>query len=331
MRYALVTGGAGFLGGLLIRRLLADGWGVASIDPRPILIEHARLETVRGDIRKHDDLRGLMDRHHYDAVFHVAAMLAPEKGPELLTSNIEGTRVVADFARYHGVEKFVYTSTNCLWGKGLGRPVREDDAPCPVDDYGRSKWEAEKLLADFKGDMEVTIFRCPTIVDEGRLGLLAILFEFIREGRKVWVVGDGRNRYQFVYAQDLIDAMLRAVEMSKPGTYGIGSDDVPTMAETYESVIARAGSGSKVTRLPKWPMRAAMGAAYRLGLSPLGPYHYRMIASDFEFDTTAVKRALGWRPTIGNAEMLWRAYRHYAALPVTNSKMGLIRLLKLMS
>ncbi|HVW83517.1 MAG TPA: hypothetical protein VHB50_02505, partial [Bryobacteraceae bacterium] len=51
--------------------------------------------------------------------------------------------------------------------------------------------------------------------------------------------------------------------------------------------------------------------AYHLGLSPLGPYHYKMIAENFLFDTTKIKGELGWRPTLTNQEMLWRAYQYY--------------------
>ena len=54
-----------------------------------------------------------------------------------------------------------------------------------------------------------------------------------------------------------------------------------------------------------------MRVAYRAGLSPLGPYQYRMIAESFTFDTTKIKRALGWRPTLTNGEMLFEAFDYY--------------------
>jgi hypothetical protein len=54
-----------------------------------------------------------------------------------------------------------------------------------------------------------------------------------------------------------------------------------------------------------------MRAAHLLGVSPLGPYHYKMISEDFMFDTSKIKRKLGWNPTVSNEEMLWRAYKFY--------------------
>ena len=96
-------------------------------------------------------------------------------------------------------------------------------------------------------------------------------------------------------------------------------------------------------KLPKAPTLAAMRLAHLLRVSPLGPYHYRMIASDFVFDTRRIKDALGWRPTLTNGEMLLKAYRYYHAnrQEVTarkdvsphrqSAKMGVIRVLKWLS
>jgi nucleoside-diphosphate-sugar epimerase len=220
--------------------------------------------------------------------------------------------------------------------------VREDDTPEPVEIYGRSKAAAEKALSEFP-DLNVVTIRCPTIIDSGRLGLLAILFEFIREGRKVWVVGDGSNRYQFIYAPDLVDACLRGMNYGKTNLFNIGSDNVNTLQGVYEAVVAKAGTRSRVAHLPKAPTLAAMQLAYKLKVSPLGPYHYKMIAEDFIFDTTRIKQELGWQPTLTNEGMLTLAYEYYAKnlreiaarkdVSAHNqaAEMGIIRLLKWIS
>ena len=179
--------------------------------------------------------------------------------------------------------------------------------------YGRSKLAAEQVLKEFENDLAVVVMRCPTIIDEGRLGLLGILFEFVDEGRKVWVVGDGGNRYQFIYAQDLATACLLAMDYGRSGTFHVGADDVPTLREVYQAVIDAAGTGARIAELPRRPALAAMKLAHTLGVSPLGPYHYRMIAEDFVFDTTRVREELGWRPTVTNQQMMVKAYRYYAA------------------
>ncbi len=309
----LVTGGAGFFGSLLARRLLDAGQDCVVLDVQPTEIRHPRLEAVRGDIRDARLVDALFEKHRFGAVYHCAAMLAHAVEDERLLweSNVDGTRNVAEAAARSGTGSLVFTSSNCLWAANMGRPVREDDAPAPVEIYGRSKWEGERILDRYRDRLNVVSIRCPTIVDEGRLGLLAILFEFISEGRKIWAIGGGRNRYQFIYAPDLADACMRAAAHGRSATLNIGSDDVPSLREAFQYVMDRAGTGSRVVSMPKAPALAALRLAHLLRVSPLGPYQYRMIAEDFLFDTSRIKAELGWRPTLTNGEMLWRAYRYF--------------------
>ncbi len=310
----LVTGGAGFFGSILKRRLLDDGAQVVSIDLVPDPARHPALLSIQGDLRDRAAMRELFRTHRFDAVFHIAAQLAHGKIDHdlLWGSNVDGTRILAESARDAGVRKLVFTSTNCLWASNMGRPVREDDPPAPAELYGESKLEGERLLRQFQPALQVVILRCPTIIDSGRLGLLAILFEFIRENKTVWVVGSGNNRYQFIYAGDLAQACIQSLQLEGSDTFHVGSDNVPSLRQCYEAVISEAGSRSRVRSLPKAPTLAAMRLAHMLKISPLGPYHYRMIAEDFIFDTTRIRQALDWRPTVTNSEMLTLAYRYYA-------------------
>jgi nucleoside-diphosphate-sugar epimerase len=343
MPKALVTGGAGFFGGVLKQRLLADGYDVVSFDRVPDTTSHPRLKSILGDLRDRELVDATMREGGFDAVFHCAAALAHGMHvdtKDIWTSNVDATRLLAEAAQRHGAPKFVFISTNCLWARNLGHPVREDEPPQPVEIYGESKMAAEKVLREFEGSLDVTMIRCPTIIDSGRLGLLAILFEFIHENKTVWVVGDGGNHYQFIYAEDLAEACVLGLNAKGVNLFHVGSDHVPTLRETYEAVIREAGSRSKVKSLPKGPTLAAMRLAHLLHVSPLGPYHYRMIAEDFVFDTTQIKERLGWRPTLTNSEMLERAYRYYAerrneiharenvSAHSKPASMGLIRVLK---
>ena len=356
---------------MLKRRLLREGFRVVNLDlvrdadqdtdPNP------NLRSLQGDIRD----TALVDRlfteqaaagHPIVAVMHCAAQLAHEKinKHELWTSNVDGTRIIAEAARRHGTRSLVFTSSNCLWAENFGREVLETDQPRPIELYGRSKLEGEQILraiatprsrsrqppepSPANQGLAAIILRCPTIIDSGRLGLLAILFEFIDEGRRVWVVGNGGNRYQFVYAEDLASACLLALRSGRSDTFNIGSDNVPTLREVYQAVIDSAGTRARVAQLPRRATLAAMQLAHRLGVSPLGPYHYRMIAEDFVFDTTRIRTRLGWRPTLTNQQMMIRAYRFYterrkhleanAASVSAHSRpaaMGIIRLLKWLS
>jgi nucleoside-diphosphate-sugar epimerase len=345
MKTVLLTGGAGFFGGLLKQQLLEAGYRCVSLDVLPGDTRHPNLVSIRGDIRD----RGMLDRvfseYSFDSILHIAAVLAHGDVDErfLWTSNVDGTRNLAEMAKKYRVSRIVFTSSNCLWGQGISHAISEDEPPNPVEVYGKSKLEGERILREYSGDFYSIIFRCPTIIDCGRLGLLSILFEFIHDHRKVWVVGSGQNRYQFIYAGDLADGCIRALRYEGSDVFNIGSDNVQSLRTIYEYVIRQAGSRSKVACLPKYPTLLAMRIAHLLRVSPLGPYHYKMIAENFTFDTTKIKRILGWRPTLTNEEMLWRAYQYYASnrrniesrSDVSPHKrganMGVIRLLKWIS
>ena len=338
----LITGGAGFFGDVLKTKLLKSGISCISIDVQPDGSYHPRLRAIRADIRESAVLDTLMSERCVDAVFHCAAILGHDvkSRRRLWDVNVCATRTLAKLMVKHNIPKMVFVSSNCLWGRSLGRPVTEDDEPCPIEIYGRSKWEAEKALREFGDDLDVTVLRSPTIVGSGRLGLLGILFEFIREGRNVPVVGSGANRYQFIYAPDLADACVRAALCPGREVFNVGSDDVKPLRDVYEEVIKRAGTGAGVVSLPRTPMLALMRLANTMKLSPLGPYHYRMIAEDFEFDTSKVKSALGWAPTLTNEAMLREAYEYYernvaevrsrteVSAHRQMARMGIIRVLK---
>jgi len=345
MPSALVTGGSGFFGGLLKRHLLQEGWTCVNIDLVQDTDTHPHLLSIQGDIRDRPLLESVFEKHRFDAVFHCAAVLAhasPEKN-FLWTSNVSGTENVAAAAARHSVKSMVYTSSNCLWGESMGRPITETDPPHPIELYGRSKWEGEKVLEPFKKHLNITTIRCPTIMDAERLGLLAILFEFMADGKKVWVVGKGDNRYQFIYAGDLVDACLKSLALTSSETFHIGSDGVKSLRDVYAYVCAKAGTGARIASLPKRLTLLVMRVAYWLKCSPLGPYHYKMIAESFEFDTGKIKRMLSWRPTLRNEEMLWKAYEYFAthreelkhrqnaSAHRQPAKMGVIRLLKWLS
>jgi len=344
---ALSTGGAGFFGTVLKQHLSEKGVESVVYDLVPDTDRVANTVAIQGDICNESQLeKCFRDYSPFDVVFHVAAQLAHSvKDKDFLwRSNVDGTRNVVDMAVKYKVPHLVFTSSNCLWGLPLGRKIVETDPPHPVEIYGRSKWEGEKILLSYKDALNITIIRCPTITDAGRLGLLSILFEFIEENRRVYLVGGGDNVYQFIYARDLADACLKAHEKTTATeVFNIGSDNVKSLKEVYRYVIEKAGSSSRLVSLPKMPTVLAMKLCYKLGLSPLGPYQYKMISEGFVFDTQKIKTMLGWNPTLTNGEMLLKAYDYYKenkqllqsaqdlSAHKQNAKMGIIKLVKYFS
>lgn len=338
----LITGGAGFFGSILKKHFLEQGAECVSIDLEPDNFTHEHFKAYQGDIN--DD--ALMDKifatYKFDAIFHCAALLAHVKKDlkKLWHANVDGTENVCKYAVKNNIKKIIFISSNCLWAKNFDEQVKETEIPNPVEIYGKSKLEGERILLSYKDKINSIIFRSPTIMDEGRLGLLGILFEFIDENRKLPMVGDGNNRYQFIYAKDLAKAFELALAADYTDIFNIGSDNVKTFNEVYEDVIKKSGSKSRLLHFPRLPMIWAMKICFWLGISPLGPYQYKMIASSFVFDTQKIKQKLGFTPTLTNEEMLLKAYEfyHHNKTEILNrknvsahnsvAKMGIIKLLK---
>jgi nucleoside-diphosphate-sugar epimerase len=181
MPTVLLTGGAGFFGGVLKHRLLDAGYTCVSVDLQPDDTRRDHFTAWQIDIRNKAAMEALFAEHRFDAVLHCAAILAHDVRDRkfLWTSNVDGTAVVADLSDAYGVRKVVFTSSNCLWAHPFDRPVSELDTPAPREIYGESKRVGEQILLDPRHRFSAIVIRTPTIIDAGRLGLLSILFEFI--------------------------------------------------------------------------------------------------------------------------------------------------------
>ena len=276
----LITGGAGFFGTILKKYLISKGAKCVSVDLEKDNFIHDNFISYRGDINDNKLMDEIFSSNKFDAIFHCAALLAHVKKDlkRLWHANVDGTQNVCNYALKYNVNKIVFISSNCLWAKNFDSPVDEKETPNPVEIYGKSKLAGEQILLSHSDKINSIIFRSPTIMDEGRLGLLGILFEFIDENRKLPMVGDGKNRYQFIYAKDLAKACELALEAEYTDIFNIGADDVKTFNDVYQYVIDKSGSKSRLIHFPKLPMIWAMKVCFWLGISPLGPYQYKMIA-----------------------------------------------------
>ncbi len=342
MKTYLITGGAGFYGTILKKELLNDGAFCVSIDLESDDYKHKNFVAIKGDIRDTKLLEEICEKYKFDAIFHCAALLAHEvkNKDDLWTSNVDGTKNIVEFSIKNKCKKIMFISSNCLWGENFDYPVTEEQEPNPIEVYGKTKLEGEKILLSHKDEVNSVIFRSPTIIDEGRLGLLSLLFEFIDENRKVPLVGDGTNTYQFIYAKDMVAAMKLALNYDKTEIFNIGSDNVKTFNEVYKYVIEKSGSKSRLLHFPKTLMTLCMKICFLLRISPLGPYQYKMISASFVFDTTKIKEKLNFVPTLTNEEMLLKSYNYYhsnrkeienrkdVSAHNRNAKMGVIRILK---
>jgi nucleoside-diphosphate-sugar epimerase len=313
MTYA-ISGGAGFLGLHLSRRLLADGHQVRTLDVAPL--DDAELERsveeVRGDVRDPERVRELVAGA--DVVVHAAAALPIQASRASIRSvNVGGTENVLRAARDAGVRRVVFVSSTAVYGVPEKHPIEEDDPLVGVGAYGESKIDAEALCR--VAAVETTIIRPKTFVGPERLGVFEILFDWIREGRRIYILGKGYNRYQLLAVEDLVDAIVRAAEVPEAAgeTFNVGATEFGTVRSDLQALIDHAGSTSRLRPVPVKPAELALRALELARLSPLAEWHYKTAHKDSFVDVSKAQALLGWQPRLSNSQTLIETYDWYLA------------------
>jgi nucleoside-diphosphate-sugar epimerase len=318
----LITGGSGFLGNQIARRLHDRGESVRVLDvwedpSRPREIEYVQADVCDGAaVAK--SLQGV------DVVHHNAALVPLTKsGERFWKVNVDGTRIVAEQSARAGVRAFVHMSSSAIFGAPEHCPIIAD-TPCrPVEIYGRAKLAGEEAAREVsaKSGMPLIVVRPRTILGLGRLGIFQTLFNWIQEGRSVYVIGDGNHKFQFVHAEDLMDFYMLALDLRKPGIYNVGTDRFGTLRECLEGLIAYAGTLSRVRSLPERLTINTLKFLDLCRLSPLAPWHYLTYHKAFYFDVAPLL-ALGWQPRRSNDEMLRESYDWFRSNRANGSLAG---------
>ncbi len=311
-----ISGGAGFLGLHLARRLLTDGHAVRTLDLAPL--GDAELESsvdeLRGDVR--DPVASARLSAGADVLVHAAAALPILGSREAIRSvNVGGTATLLAAAREAGVRRVLLISSTAVYGIPEKHPIEEDDPLVGVGHYGESKIDAERVTSEFgRRGLDVVVLRPKTFIGPERLGVFEILFDWIREGRRIYVLGDGRNRYQLLAVEDLVDAVVRSAEADAAGvTVNVGARDFGTVRDDLEELIAHAGSSSRVTPVPARPAELVLRGLELARLSPLAEWHYKTAHRDSFVDISRAERLLGWSPQLSNAQALIETYDWYLA------------------
>jgi nucleoside-diphosphate-sugar epimerase len=312
-----ISGGAGFLGLHLARRLLADGHEVRTLDLAPLDDPELEgsVEELRGDVRSVRDVRRLVDGA--GVLVHAAAALPIQASRESIRSvNVGGTATLLAAAAEAGVRRHVLVSSTAVYGVPEVHPIYEDAPLVGVGWYGESKIEAEEVTRDFgRRGLEFTIVRPKTFVGPERLGVFEILFDWIRDDRRIYMLGTGENRYQLLAVEDLVDAIVLAAERRQAAgeTVNVGAREFGTVRSDLQALIDHAGSSSRLTAVPARPAEVALRTLELMRVSPLAEWHYKTAHRDSFVDVDKAEHLLGWTPRFSNAEALCRTYDWYLA------------------
>ena len=306
----LVTGGSGFFGGIVARRLLDAGERVRVLDVWDSPERSGDIEFVNCDILNRDGVaRAMLD---VSVVHHNAALVPLTKsGARFAQVNEEGSRIAAEEAARAKCDAFIHVSSSAVFGKPAC-PVTNDSPLKPFEIYGKAKLAGERAVAEVcqRANLPLIVIRPRTILGEGRLGIFQTLFEWIAEGRKIWVPGGGGNRLQFVHARDLADFYMHALARQMPGVYNVGAAEFGTLREDINALAEQAGSSSRVASLPIGATVWTLRALDMLRLSPLAPWHYETYHLPFWFDVKPLLQT-GWQPRYSNLQMMAESYQWF--------------------
>jgi nucleoside-diphosphate-sugar epimerase len=147
----------------------------------------------------------------------------------------------------------------------------------------------------------------------GMTGVFVLLFDWVRQGKNVYLLGSGRNRVQMASAWDVADACLLAADRpeSRGAVLNLGATRVPTVREQVDALVRHAGSGSRIVGIPAGLLRTAARTLNVVGLSPIVPEHYLLADATFVLDVRRAQEILGWSPRFDNVTMTIDAFEWY--------------------
>lgn len=326
----LVTGGTGFTGSHLVRRLIAEGHQVTAVDNQKGLFwdelqslgAELRIGSVTDRSLMHEVTRGC------DVVFHLAAAFRKVNLPksEYWNINVNGTRYLLEGAFRNNVTKFVYCSTCGVHGNVENPPAAEDAPIKPEDYYQYTKWEGERVAHEFiQQGMDVTIIRPAAIYGPGDPERFAMLFKKVASG-KFYMFGKGETTYHPLYIDNLIDAFLLAAwtPQSKGQTYLIADERYYSLNDLVQAIGDALGVSVKIVHLPFAPLWMAAvlceAVCKPLGVSP--PIFRRRVdwfRQNRAFDISKAKRELGYKPKVDLSTGLERTANWYREIGLVRS------------
>jgi nucleoside-diphosphate-sugar epimerase len=279
-----------------------------------------RIEFVHADMR--DQASVVAAAQDVDVIYHLAAAqrMKPQfrtlSEREIFDMNLRGVAHVLSAAQQRHVRKVVFVSSSGVYGVPRSVPCSEEHPTRPLGAYGQSKLAAEQLcLQAIERNLDVTVLRPMSLFGPRMTGVFVMLFEWVRTGRPVYMLGAGENRVQTTSAWDLADACIRAAETpaSRGQCLNVGSDpaSVPTVHEQVRALIAHACTSSRIVHIPAGFLRTAARALHLAGLSPIVPEHYILADQTFILDISRAQRVLHWQPQHDNVAMTNNAYDWY--------------------
>jgi len=287
MKYA-VTGGAGFIGSHLVKKLVEHGNEVIVIDnlntgkKQNIEKISKKIDFFEVDIRDFSEIEDILK--NIDGVFHEAALASVQDSfripDEFFDVNVNGTENIFKIAKKLGI-KVVYASSSSVYGNPISIPIKENDDKNPFNPYAKTKLEDDKLAEKYtKNGLKVIGLRYFNVFGPRQskeyAGVIRLFLERIQQGLSPLINGDGLQVRDFVYVGDVVNANILAMESNVDAEFfNIGTGNTISILDLATMIIKFSGLKLK-------------------------PIHRQDVPGDVkatQADITKAKMMLKWKPT----------------------------------
>jgi len=262
----LITGGAGFIGSNLVRRLVEEGAIVKILDnfftgQKENLVD-LNVEVIQGDVENIDDVNKAVEG--VEIVFHLAArnIIVSTREPykDFLT-NVLGTFNIlqACLEKKSQIEKIVYASSVSIYGNAKYLPINEDDSKTILNPYAASKLAAESYCSAFfeTYGLPVNIVRYSNVYGPYQrpsnpyCGVISKFISWALSGEPILVYGDGEQTRDFTYIDDAVEATLKVATVMPGLVFNIGTGIETSINKLAQLVIEITGSKSQILHIEK--------------------------------------------------------------------------------
>jgi nucleoside-diphosphate-sugar epimerase len=318
-RTAFVTGGSGFLGGALIRRLSGDGWRVRALarsERSAAAVVEAGAQPVQGDLDAVEPMRA--GAEGCEVAFHAAASVA-DWGPwqDFERVNVQGTRHVIEACGLAGVRRLVHVGTEAALVAGQPLVMADETAPLRPDSkapYCASKAMAEQAVLEAAADgLESVVVRPRLVWGPGDATVLPTLVELVERGRFAWV-GGGGYRTSTTHVDNAVEGLVLAAGRGRPGQAYFVSDGEPVVFRDFLAELLATQAVEAPSRTVPLPVARALAATgeglWRLlrlrGAPPLTRGAVWLSSQEMTVDISKARAELGYEPVVSVEEGLRR-------------------------
>ena len=265
MKYA-VTGGAGFIGSHLVKKLVERGNEVIVIDnlntgkKQNIEKISKKIDFFEVDIRDFSAIEDILK--NVDGIFHEAALASVQDSfripDEFFDVNVNGTENIFKIAKKLGI-KVVYASSSSVYGNPISIPIKENDDKNPFNPYAKTKLEDDKLAEKYaKNGLKVIGLRYFNVFGPRQskeyAGVIKLFLERIQQGLSPLINGDGLQVRDFVYVDDVVNANILAMESDIDSEFfNIGTNSVVSVLDLANMIIKFSGLKLKPIHRPPVP------------------------------------------------------------------------------